>query len=348
MLSLYFWSNNKVRGNIHYGAFLLTLSASIWIGYLYDTGEIFHFPALARVGFPLTALSGSFFYLGVRGQLIENYRSQLWHKADWFYFIIPGGIIIYLLPFYLSSNENKLQYLREDLEWIHTDCTIINYLTLSYVAFSTIRVFLLLARVRRMDLAFSQEQKRELMRQSIYTALLFIVPAYWSVASVINANAINTGTVSALTALIVLVMSIDRIYYHRSGAMERDIPAPSYNKSLLSEKRVEGIIIAFNRIIDEEKIFTDPELHLDKAAQKIGVSRNHLSQSINRKYGKKFSEIINEYRAREAARLMQDPEYSETTFLRIALDSGFNAKSTFNSAFKKVFGQSPSDYRHSL
>jgi len=38
------------------------------------------------------------------------------------------------------------------------------------------------------------------------------------------------------------------------------------------------------------------------------------------------------------------PENSKFTMMSLALDCGFNSKSSFNKNFKKVTGQSPSEY----
>ncbi|HEY3403090.1 MAG TPA: helix-turn-helix domain-containing protein, partial [Ohtaekwangia sp.] len=41
---------------------------------------------------------------------------------------------------------------------------------------------------------------------------------------------------------------------------------------------------------------------------------------------------------------MTDPGYAHLTLLAIALESGFNSKTSFNTVFKKLTGQTPSQY----
>jgi AraC-like DNA-binding protein len=45
---------------------------------------------------------------------------------------------------------------------------------------------------------------------------------------------------------------------------------------------------------------------------------------------------------------MNLPEYQSHTVLGIALDAGFNSKSSFNNAFKKITGKTPSEFKKAL
>ena len=64
--------------------------------------------------------------------------------------------------------------------------------------------------------------------------------------------------------------------------------------------------------------------------------------------GANFFDFINGYRVEEAKRLFKDPSKSAYTILAIAEDAGFNSKSAFNAVFKRVAGQTPSEFRQDL
>jgi AraC-like DNA-binding protein len=49
----------------------------------------------------------------------------------------------------------------------------------------------------------------------------------------------------------------------------------------------------------------------------------------------------------ELKKRLNDSRYDNMTVLGLAMDVGFNSKSSFNAAFKKLTGQSPSEYKKS-
>lgn len=58
--------------------------------------------------------------------------------------------------------------------------------------------------------------------------------------------------------------------------------------------------------------------------------------------------FINDYRVDEVIARFQDPNFNDYNILRIAFDSGFNSKSSFNSIFRKATGFTPMEYREKL
>ncbi len=98
-------------------------------------------------------------------------------------------------------------------------------------------------------------------------------------------------------------------------------------------------------LMREAKIYQDPHLGLDSVAKKLKISSNYLSQLVNKLTGKNFADYINTFRVEDAKAKLRNHNFINYTIIGIALESGFNSKSTFYSAFKKLTGISPSDYR---
>ena len=73
------------------------------------------------------------------------------------------------------------------------------------------------------------------------------------------------------------------------------------------------------------------------------VSPSYVSQTLNERLGLNFFDFINQYRV-EAAKVALAS--TDQTVLDIAMQVGSNAKSSFYTAFKKVTGVTPSQYRH--
>jgi len=97
-------------------------------------------------------------------------------------------------------------------------------------------------------------------------------------------------------------------------------------------------------LMDDQKVYLEPELTLTELARKAGTNASLLSKVINKTYGLNFSDYVNRYRVNEVIRLRELPAYQHFTLLAVAYDAGFNSKSTFNRAFKKVTGVIPKDH----
>ncbi len=117
-----------------------------------------------------------------------------------------------------------------------------------------------------------------------------------------------------------------------------------YARSGLSEKRKRELYLALVDLMEKEKHYLNPELSAGFLADKLNISQNHLSQVLNEAVGKNFYEFVNYYRIREAKKLLENVE-NNSSILSIAYDVGFNSKTTFNIAFKKIAKMSPSEYR---
>ncbi|MBD2715084.1 helix-turn-helix domain-containing protein [Microvirga sp. STR05] len=89
--------------------------------------------------------------------------------------------------------------------------------------------------------------------------------------------------------------------------------------------------------------YLEPELTLGELAAQLRTNTSWLSKVINTGCGQNFNDFINEYRVREAERCLRDPKFRHYTLLAVALEAGFNSKSTFNRVFKKLRGLTPSE-----
>jgi len=121
-----------------------------------------------------------------------------------------------------------------------------------------------------------------------------------------------------------------------------------YAKSGLSMEKMEEIISSLLEYMNREKPFLQNELDVDTIAKATNTSVNHLSQCLNVGLSKNFFMFINDYRVDEVIKRFQNPDYRDYNILRIALDSGFNSKSSFNSIFRKATGFTPMEYREKL
>ncbi|MFK7882181.1 helix-turn-helix domain-containing protein [Roseobacter sp.] len=121
-------------------------------------------------------------------------------------------------------------------------------------------------------------------------------------------------------------------------------PDKKYEKSALGEDQADRIARKLLRAMQQDLLYRDPNLTLSGLSGHIGVSLNYVSQTLNQNLGQSFFEFINEWRVKEAVPLV---EAGKTTVLAIAYEVGFNSRSSFYSAFKRVTGMTPTAYKKS-
>jgi AraC-like DNA-binding protein len=94
----------------------------------------------------------------------------------------------------------------------------------------------------------------------------------------------------------------------------------------------------------DNALYREPALTIAQVARRSGYPEYLVSAVINRRFGGTFWDYINRLRV-EAVRAQLADGADTRTILDIAYDCGFTSKSTFNAAFKRQEGETPSSYR---
>lgn len=118
---------------------------------------------------------------------------------------------------------------------------------------------------------------------------------------------------------------------------------------LLREHKTEDVYSTelkeqLEEIMNTQKAFTNPTITLFDLAQDLNTTPKMISQVINKGFQMNFNDFINTYRTEEVIAKLKTGKSDIQTLLGIALDSGFNSKSTFNRAFKKHTQLTPKEY----
>lgn len=97
-------------------------------------------------------------------------------------------------------------------------------------------------------------------------------------------------------------------------------------------------------LFEKEEVHKNPNLTLTDLATKLNTNRNIISKAINQAFNMNFNDYVNEKRAEAVIESLEKGEHQNHTLLAIALDCGFNSKTTFNRAFKKHTGTTPKQF----
>lgn len=147
----------------------------------------------------------------------------------------------------------------------------------------------------------------------------------------------------ALSFSFVLYLTILAIIFHYKKRMDR--ANIKYIDKKITTETAAPILEKLSGLMNEHSLYTDANLTLADVAKKMKISAQHLSQLLNDNLNKSFTSYINEYRIELAKKKLTGEKQLKMEV--IVEQCGFNSQSTFYSAFKKLTGTTPAQYRKS-
>ncbi|MDO5986520.1 AraC family transcriptional regulator [Flavivirga amylovorans] len=122
----------------------------------------------------------------------------------------------------------------------------------------------------------------------------------------------------------------------------------NFKKNLLVEqKKTKGFSKVENHV-KVNKSYLNSNLSLETLANDLNLSEGYISQIINKNSNFNFNDYINSLRINDAKAMLTNIEYDNYTIIAIGLEAGFNSKSSFYTAFKKLTGKTPIEYKKSV
>jgi AraC-like DNA-binding protein len=136
-------------------------------------------------------------------------------------------------------------------------------------------------------------------------------------------------------------------YYNLTSRIRQSVRNDQAKKIQLQTQNNEsmaGIIQNLENLMVNDRVFLNADLTLHELALLLQTNKTYLSSIMNQQFGMNFNEYVNQFRVREACRLIIESSDSTFSFDHILEKSGFHTKSTFYSAFKKFTGMSPATF----
>jgi AraC-like DNA-binding protein len=213
-----------------------------------------------------------------------------------------------------------------------------------YLLVSSVEVF---TQFRRKHLIMWGRGSAKLYWLRNLTVLLMLSTAVLIIIKAIFFKDQGDHLLASFIALVIYISSFSQI---RRSAIDQGMTAripgsKKYSRSPLNEDEKQLIVDKLNALMLHDKAFRDNLVSLPSVSRRLSVPPHHLSQVINEKLGQSFFEMIADYRIRDAARILKDPQQSHVTIEEISEEVGYNSKSAFNKAFKQIMGKTPSEYR---
>ena len=100
--------------------------------------------------------------------------------------------------------------------------------------------------------------------------------------------------------------------------------------------------------MEKYKPYLNPDFCMADFSEQIGVSGHLISEVTNGLMKQNFFDYVNNYRVEEFKNLLKDPEKKNEKLMFLAYEVGFNSRTTYNNAFKKFTGKTPSEYKKAI
>jgi AraC-like DNA-binding protein len=165
---------------------------------------------------------------------------------------------------------------------------------------------------------------------------------------------VDEGPVASAAVAHPMDAQVDVATCAKAGAPASSTDSPidgndaRYERSGLGEFEARRLEAALLALMAKERPYRDPELTLPALAERLKSTPHKLSEVLNRELSQTFYDFVNGYRVEEVCLRLADPNSKHLNILALGLDAGFASKSTFNQAFKKLTGETPSSYRKTL
>lgn len=303
--------------------------------------------------FLLAVLPYFFVYARLHGRLPKHWRWHLLPFGFWCLYSIFWQYQSYDYKYnsYITAWHPELSY-RPFTYWIHPDPLYlrdhVNDLTLV-----SILIYIGLS-LREVYLSFKKNQLPFFTRQIVvpltqvrnYVFLFCLFPMVFVGVKLSFQKDLGDYLLGSLVTFYIYATSYLTLSHSVLFQVENTVEnRKKYEKSSLSEDSSEVILQKLQTYLQTQKPYLENDLTLPKLAQRLAVSQHHLSQVLNDRLGQSFFDLMAKCRVEEAQKLLTDGEHMHLKIDEIAEQVGYNSTSAFHTAFKRITGQTPAQYR---
>lgn len=354
-------SNKQNKANLFQGLVLGFLSLTIFEELLNNTGYIVKLLPISNYSEPLNFTFAPLVFLYVSSALNPEKS-----RRSWVHMIPAVFWLLYMFFAFVQPDEVKYNsyVMTKHPDWEYLDVVMkinddplgvrayINQLTIShFFIYLGASAVVLMKKLKSLGQSFIRTDHAmiRILRNSIlhYLAIVLIylgTKLYFGMDSDIGGYLIASyiSLMIFVTSYQVMIRSDYFNYPHSFLAF----PVIKYQKSPLTHENKNRIWAKVMEQMEEHKFFADNLASLANLTKAINEPRHHVSQVINEQFGKSFFELIAYYRVEEAKKILQEDTNKKITIEDLADEVGYNSKSSFNAAFKKHTGQTPSEFRN--
>jgi AraC-like DNA-binding protein len=135
-------------------------------------------------------------------------------------------------------------------------------------------------------------------------------------------------------------------FFKKGASDESSDTKAKYGGKSISPKETDSIMHKAQSVLNASEDLSDSNIDPHRLAHLVGVPYYLLSRVVNEQCGIDVGALIRDARIKKAKAMLETER--DMRIIDIAYASGFSAKSSFNTAFKDVVGESPTAYRQKI
>ncbi len=302
-------------------------------------------------------------YLYVKSITQSNFR----FKSKYFWFFVPLFLFIaYRLTIFTYDalqtgfKETQNGYLKIHLDEAYVQ-NISWFLETSYMMVFLAFTFQLFYNYRKkIKQYFSNIYKLELNWILSFLIIFSIFFLYGTIQDIlgqfyIEIHYVQRWWLNLFVALATLYLGIKGFFTDTSKLNKinftftpESIAIPEHQESDTEKTIPTQDLEIVKKLMEDDKIYLNPELNLQDFAKQAGMSRAQLSETINAGFDKNFNDFVNSYRVEAFKEMLKNEKHQQLSLLGIAEECGFNSKATFNRVFRKLTNYTPTQYLKSV
>ncbi len=329
--------------------------------YALSSKTILDMPFLYRSAFPWRFLFGPLLWLYVLNMIKPD---RGWKNIDFIHFVIPLSVIIILIPDFLLSNDQK----RMILEKFYLQNTILMTRSTGILPAGFIQPFSLFhgfcyciativlittnrSKHKMVVMSVNQEVWKWVgMVTGVTTIFLLFQVIQWLSLSIESHFSVFAQVTQSISLIImkayllihpVLLDNMDGVI--PSSSVQHDDALKAVLPVVKSSSRYAQYEKDFEKYWGEHKKFLDPAHSIGKMAEDLGMSKSKLTIVFTELYKMPYTEVVNRYRINHFLEQVKRGEGQKLKLEVLIQKSGFQYRSTFYSAFKKIMGNSPKE-----
>lgn len=318
------------------------------------SGAYVHAPALAGAQLPFRVLLGPALYFYAHATMSPD--NAIDKRLCVFALSGPILVLIAMFPFIFTiSPAEKLALAnpatRDPELWKIALFTCL-FSTAVFISFTAV-FFIIALKLHQSHVQQVMERFSNIERRSLdwFRPILFIWGIAWLMFALefslgaLGWRWFGTGILLPVLEAVALTLFIQKALSQKVlRESEKGLPHTSQNRvAILSPDKMQLVASKLEHAMTRDQLFLQDDLSLKRLSEAVSETENHISETLSQFLNTNFFQFVNGFRIEAAKKALAE---SDKLVLNIAFDVGFNSKSTFNTAFKKIVGYSPSAYRN--